>query len=372
LETYIVGGSIRDILLGNSPKDIDYVVIGSSPQEMISNGFKQVGAAFPVYLHPTTGEEYALGRTEKKIGVGYNGFECNISNVSLKDDLSRRDLTINSLAVKLEHWGDFLETMDRSLVIDYFGGLADLDAEILCHINECFKNDPVRVLRTARFAARYDFNVSQDTIELMKQVAPELNFVNPERIWLEFEKGLMEDYPCKMLDVLIDSEVFDVEIMKPFHNTQVPRYFTRLVTLDTPKLIQGMSLDMRFAMLPSAFSVTDYKTHRIPVDCSALHSIVAQFGSQLAMFDKLDAPERLMILSNFRLNSIQGIEFLNKVLRVITIAYKSVGMERALQQLWSDVNAISDIDYESIVSQCAACEISEKIKQARLAVMVNI
>jgi tRNA nucleotidyltransferase/poly(A) polymerase len=191
MKKYLVGGAVRDLLLGIKPKDRDWVVVGSSPEEMLALGYQQVGASFPVFIKD--GEEYALARTERKTGVGYNGFDVTFDpSVTLEEDLIRRDLTINAMALDI----------DTYQLIDPHGGRRDLHNGILRHTSLAFAEDPVRVLRTARFAARYQFSVDPTTIRLMSDVAHELVHVPQERIWAEFKKGLTEDTPHLMMDVL--------------------------------------------------------------------------------------------------------------------------------------------------------------------------
>ena len=177
-----MGGSVRDGLMGRTPKDRDYVVVGSTPQEMLDSGFTQVGAAFPVFLHPETGEEYALARKERKTGPGYNGFEVDFDpSVTLEEDLSRRDLTINSIAYDEEN----------DCYIDPFNGIDDIRHGIIRHTSNAFSEDPLRVLRVARFLARYDrFVVAPETIELCRQVVSSKEFdeLTVERVWVELWK----------------------------------------------------------------------------------------------------------------------------------------------------------------------------------------
>lgn len=186
MKTYIVGGAVRDILMGIAPKDIDYVVVGSTPEEMLAQGFEQVGADFPVFLHPETKEEYALARTERKTGPGYNGFETRFSpDTTLEEDLARRDLTINAMAMGLDE-----------AVIDPFGGRYDIERHILRHVSEAFQEDPVRILRIARFRARLGRNwtIAPETVKLCKEMIlrGDLNDLTKERVLKEMEKALSE------------------------------------------------------------------------------------------------------------------------------------------------------------------------------------
>ena len=189
MKTYLVGGAVRDILMGITPKDKDYVVVGSTPEEMLSLGYKQVGADFPVFLHPETGDEYALARTEVKDGVGYQGFNCNFSpDVTLEEDLSRRDLTINAMAMDIE----------TEEVIDPFNGQEDIKKKRLRATTEAFKDDPVRVLRLARFMARLgpEWKVDEDTWKYCHNlVATEFKSLTAERVFKELEKALSEPHP---------------------------------------------------------------------------------------------------------------------------------------------------------------------------------
>ncbi len=197
MEIFLVGGAVRDKLLGLPVTDRDYVVVGAMPEAMVAKGFKPVGADFPVFLHPDTGEEYALARTERKSGRGYKGFTVHAApDVTLEEDLRRRDLTINAMA----------ESADGNL-IDPFGGESDLRNGVLRHVSPAFAEDPVRVLRVARFAARYarwGFRVAHDTQRLMREMVEsgELDHLVPERVWSELERALAEPKPSRFFDVL--------------------------------------------------------------------------------------------------------------------------------------------------------------------------
>ncbi|MFZ6654177.1 multifunctional CCA addition/repair protein [Undibacterium sp. TJN19] len=199
MKSYIVGGAVRDTLLGFPVQDRDFVVVGSSPGEMLALGYLPVGKDFPVFLHPKTREEYALARTERKTAAGYKGFVFHTdTSVTLEEDLIRRDLTINAMAQD-----------DAGHIIDPFGGRQDLQNRVFRHVSEAFCEDPVRILRLARFAARFampptEFSVAEETNALMQTMvaAGEVDALVAERVWQELSRGLMEVKPSRMLDVL--------------------------------------------------------------------------------------------------------------------------------------------------------------------------
>ncbi len=195
MRIYTVGGAVRDELLGLPVQDRDYVVVGATPEAMLARGFRPVGKDFPVFLHPRTNEEYALARTERKSGQGYKGFAINAApDVSLEDDLARRDLTINAIA-----------RAEDGALIDPHGGIADLEAKILRHVGPAFVEDPVRILRLARFAARFtEFTIAPETANLMRRMVAdgEVDHLVPERVWQELAKGLMEEKPSRMIEAL--------------------------------------------------------------------------------------------------------------------------------------------------------------------------
>jgi tRNA nucleotidyltransferase (CCA-adding enzyme) len=221
MQIYMVGGAVRDALLGLPVKDRDWVAVGATPQQLVDLGYLPVGKDFPVFLHPVTKDEVALARQERKTAPGYHGFAFHAApDVTLEQDLSRRDLTINSIAVQavntsiknglydqFEHI--FAENtpikLDRTQLIDPYGGLRDLDAKVLRHVSPAFAEDPVRILRLARFAARFsDFSVAPETMSLMRQMVQngEVDALVSERVWQEIAKGLMESKPSRMFEVL--------------------------------------------------------------------------------------------------------------------------------------------------------------------------
>ena len=194
MKTYVVGGAVRDELLGLPVHDRDYVVVGATPEEMTAAGYRPVGKDFPVFLHPQTHEEYALARTERKSGRGYKGFTVYAApDVTLEQDLARRDLTINAIA-----------KAEDGALIDPFNGRKDLQDKLLRHVSDAFQEDPVRILRVARFAARFGFRIADETMALMKAMVEsgEAEHLVAERVWQEFAKGLAEPHPGRMFEAL--------------------------------------------------------------------------------------------------------------------------------------------------------------------------
>lgn len=197
MELYLVGGAVRDTLLGREPRERDWVVVGANPEDLENAGYKRVGKDFPVFLHPETGEEYALARTERKSGHGYHGFAIHAGpDVTLADDLGRRDLTVNAIA-----------QAEDGTIIDPYGGRQDLEHRILRHVSPAFVEDPLRVLRVAGFAARFEslgFEVADETRDLMRRIAAsgELDYLVPDRVWQETERALAEAAPARYFDEL--------------------------------------------------------------------------------------------------------------------------------------------------------------------------
>lgn len=186
IKIYQVGGSVRDEIMGIPPSDLDYVVVGAKPEDLLKRGFTQVGSDFPVFLHPETKDEYALARTERKTGNGYSGFTTTFDpSVTLEEDLKRRDLTINAIAKD-----------SQGRIIDPFGGINDINNKTLKHVSDAFGEDPLRILRVARFAARFNFSIHPETMEIMKSIhnKGETLFLTKERIWKEYSRVLNHDH----------------------------------------------------------------------------------------------------------------------------------------------------------------------------------
>jgi tRNA nucleotidyltransferase (CCA-adding enzyme) len=251
MRTYVVGGAVRDALLGLPVQDHDHVVVGAAPDEMLAAGFRPVGKDFPVFLHPETQEEYALARTERKTAPGYHGFVFHTSpDVTLEDDLIRRDLTINAMA-----------RAEDGSIVDPYGGRRDLEARVFRHVSPAFAEDPVRILRLARFAARFpEFTVADETLALMQKMVEEgeVDALVPERVWQEVARGLMERHPSRMLAVLRDCGAL-ARIMPeldalwgvpqpPLHHPEVDTGVHMMLVIDYAAE-QGHTLAVRFAAL---------------------------------------------------------------------------------------------------------------------------
>lgn len=251
MQAYIVGGAVRDALLGLPVQDRDWVVVGATPDDMIAQGFRPVGKDFPVFLHPETHEEYALARTERKTAPGYHGFVFHTApDVKLEDDLIRRDLTINAMA-----------RAEDGSIVDPYGGLQDLQDRIFRHVSPAFAEDPVRILRLARFAARFpDFTVADTTLALMRQMveAGEVDALVPERVWQELSRGLMEQKPSRMFAVLRDCGALarilpELDALwgvpqPPLHHPEVDTGVHMMLVIDYAAE-RGFDLPVRFAAL---------------------------------------------------------------------------------------------------------------------------
>ena len=239
MRTYSVGGSVRDELLGLAVQDRDHVVVGADPAEMVKRGFRPVGADFPVFLHPETHEAYALARTERKTAPGYHGFVFHAdASVTLEEDLRRRDLTINAMA-----------RGEDGKLVDPYGGERDLRAGVLRHVSDAFAEDPVRILRVARFAARFDFAIAPETLALMRRMvaAGEADALVPERVWQELARGLMEKSPSRMVAVLRECGALArilAEVDRAFDRPDVPEALAQRLDRAAAR---GYPLAVRFA-----------------------------------------------------------------------------------------------------------------------------
>ncbi|MFT5036183.1 MAG: tRNA nucleotidyltransferase (CCA-adding enzyme) [Litorivivens sp.] len=286
MKIYRVGGSVRDALLGLPVRDHDWVVVGATPEALAAEGYLPVGKDFPVFLHPKTREEYALARTERKTAQGYHGFAVHAApDVTLEDDLARRDLTINAIAQDAD-----------GVLTDPYGGQRDIAARVLRHVTSAFAEDPVRILRVARFAARFtDFNVAPETMQLMRDmvVGGEVDALVPERVWQELARGLMERQPSRMFEVLQDCSA--LRKLLPEVNADLPL----MRVLDTAAQLNA-PLPVRFACLARDLNPNLIKglcqRLRVPTDCREITDVLAREHSHLHRSAEFEAAARVRLL----------------------------------------------------------------------------
>jgi tRNA nucleotidyltransferase (CCA-adding enzyme) len=272
MQIYLVGGAVRDALLGRTGGDRDWVVVGATPEALLAQGYLPVGKDFPVFLHPRTHEEYALARTERKTAPGYHGFAVHAAiDVTLEQDLARRDLTINSIAASASAISASGQLdVNFSDLTDPYGGQRDLHAKVLRHVTDAFREDPVRILRVARFAARFaDFTVAPETMDLMRAMvaAGEVDALVPERVWQELARGLMEPQPSRMFAVLRDCGALERLLPKDLATD-----LHAMPVLDTAARLHA-PLPVRFAcwQMHGVNSGSDpYLILRVPTDCRDL------------------------------------------------------------------------------------------------------
>jgi tRNA nucleotidyltransferase (CCA-adding enzyme) len=277
---YRVGGSVRDELLGLPVQDRDYVVVGATPAEMEERGFKAVGADFPVFLHPETHEEYALARTERKTSRGYKGFSFRSApDVTLEEDLARRDLTINAIAQD-----------EAGRIIDPFGGAADLKKGVLRHVSPAFVEDPVRILRVARFAARFGFSVAPETAALMREMVAkgEVDALVPERVWQELAKGLMETSPRRMFEALAESGAL-TRVLPEWAELDSARALAALAIAAERRLLLPVRYAALFAGSAATIAAQAALRLRAPAECRELAVLAAENSAQLRDARVLDA-----------------------------------------------------------------------------------
>ena len=335
-QIYLVGGAVRDALMGLAVKDRDWCVVGSSPQEMLDAGYLPVGKDFPVFLHPQTKEEYALARTERKTAPGYHGFEFHAApDVTIEQDLARRDLTINSIAIRADSMpadGQLdLKNLEKNAIIDPFDGIKDIREKILRHTSHAFEEDPVRILRVARFAARFaGFSVAKPTMDLMRRMVAqgEVDALVAERVWQELAKGLMEDKPSRMFQVLRQSGALQVLLPELERLWGVPQRADYHPEIDTGVHVMmvldmaaqlGAPLAVRFACLVHDLGkgttpqevLPRHIGHemrsvdlllpvcnrlRVPTECKELAVVVAKEHGNIHRSDGLDAKAILRLL----------------------------------------------------------------------------
>ncbi|MGV0961740.1 MAG: multifunctional CCA addition/repair protein [Limnohabitans sp.] len=417
MNTYVVGGAVRDALLGLPVHDRDWVVVGSTPEAMVAQGFTPVGKDFPVFLHPQTREEYALARTERKTARGYKGFAVQADpGVTLEEDLARRDLTINAMAVP-EALASALsaspttqtETAWTHNILDPWGGLADLRARQLRHVTPAFAEDPVRILRVARFAARFtDFEVAPETLALMQAMVAggEADHLVPERVWQELAKGLMSDKPSRMLAVLRACGALKVLLPELDHLWGVPQRADYHPEVDTGvhmMLVMDMAaqlntpLSVRVACLfhdlgkgnTAADVLPRHIGHegrsvkllrqvcdrlRVPSDCKELAEVVAREHGNIHRSAELNAEAVMRLLE--RCDAIRQAERFARVLQACECdARGRLGFENAAypqaERLLQAQQAALSVETAPLAQAAAqdglkGPQIGERITQARV------
>ncbi len=398
-KTYQVGGAIRDALLGLSVKDRDYVVVGATAEDMLAAGFQSVGKDFPVFLHPKTQDEYALARTERKTAKGYKGFEVHAAaDVTLEEDLARRDLTINAIA----------KDEDNDQLIDPYGGKADIEAKIFRHVSPAFVEDPVRILRLARFSARFpDFSVAPETMALMQHMVAEgeVDALVPERVWQELSKGIMEQKPSCMFEVLRECGALQIllpELDRLWGVPQTAKYHPEVDTGVHMMLVMDYaaqarySLPVRFAALCHDFGkgatprevlpkhighekrsvdlLKDVvKRLKVPNACARLAEIVAAYHGKMHQVYKMRMSSRLQLL--YDLDAFRQTQRFEAFLQACECdlrgrtGYENAPFEQA-DTLLQLLDQAKEVDVGAVAKQCdKPQEIKEAVFKARLAAL---
>jgi tRNA nucleotidyltransferase (CCA-adding enzyme) len=389
---FVVGGAVRDALMGLPVNDRDWVVVGSTPEVMTAEGFMPVGKDFPVFLHPQTREEYALARTERKTARGYKGFAVQADpGVTLEEDLARRDLTVNAMAVPemLAHAAPS-EWVDQ--IVDPYGGERDLETKVLRHVTEAFAEDPVRILRVARFAARFaDFSVADETMALMRQMVEdgEVDHLVPERVWQELAKGLMSDKPSRMFEVLRACGALKVllpELDRLWGVPQRPEYHPEVDTGVHMMLVMDMAARMNTPLavrvaclmhdlgkgttpadvLPRHIGHENRSVKllqkvcerlRVPTDCRELAEVVAREHGNIHRSAELNAEALMRLLE--RCDAIRQPERFERVLQTCEcdargrLGFEAAAYPQAVRLLKAQQAALS-VDTTPIAQAAAA------------------
>lgn len=373
MKIYEVGGAVRDELLGLPVNDRDYVVVGATPEEMTRLGYRPVGKDFPVFLHPQSHDEYALARTERKTARGYRGFQVYAApDVTLEDDLRRRDLTINAMARDAQ-----------GQVIDPHGGERDLRAQVLRHVSQAFAEDPVRILRVARFAARYgDFSIAPETLALMQAMAAngEVDALVAERVWQELAKGLMEAKPSRLFEVLIEAHALnrivpEFATLHPSHAALqsldaaardgaplAVRFATLAATIDGRRRLPSAAFQYDAANTP-VFAVS--QRLRVPSDCSDLAKLTLRWIAAVEQARTL-APQALLEL----LIGADGLRRPRRFRDLLSVCGYVSGAQTAaeISYLIQAQTALASLDTKSVVANAqSSAEIPALIHAAQLA-----
>ncbi len=382
MQVYLVGGAVRDYVLAREVIEHDYVVVGATPEQMLELGFSQVGADFPVFLHPKTHDEYALARTERKSGNGYLGFNVHAdAAVTLEEDLVRRDLTINAMAIEVNGLFDsgFKQgKFDARDIIDPYGGLADIKQKKLRHVSAAFAEDPVRVLRLARFASRYaplGFTVDESTTKLTSQMkaAGELNHLVAERVWSETSKALTQAWSDIYFDTLYQLNVLDVIMPKLYQasNDNPSQWQLMLSALRMAGEQQADNV-MKFALIATCFKsdqqhnsrTTEYLEFcqglKVPKNAERLGLFIVEHFDELKNFDHLTADPLFELL---RLSgSLKDTSLLEQALKAVHL-YQLAKRTALLTTIKTQLTQISAKD---VASELTGKQIGEAIDKFRL------
>jgi tRNA nucleotidyltransferase (CCA-adding enzyme) len=353
MKTYLVGGAIRDALLGLPVKDRDWVVVGASPQAMLDKGYQPIGKDFPVFLDPKTHEEYALARTERKTAKGYHGFAFYADeDVTLEQDLSRRDLTVNAMAIEAEHAGKL--SANGAFLIDPYHGQRDIQQKVLRHVTLAFREDPVRILRVARFSARFtDFTIAPETMILMRGMVAngEADSLVAERVWQEMATGLMEQQPSRMFEVLQECGLLQKILPSLVNNPAA------LSALDLTAS-NRYSLAVRFATLQ-----LPTQSLKAPSDCTQL----AQFVTKLLTSYKANSNAEEIYQCLERCDAIRQPERFAAAVQ----AYECVSPKADTSPLKRALEAMLAVASEPIALQAmqnglSGAQVGEMIAKARI------
>jgi len=368
VKIYAVGGSVRDELLGLPVSDRDYVVVGGTPEEMVRLGYKPVGKDFPVFLHPKTHEEYALARTERKVARGYKGFKIRAApDVTLEQDLERRDLTINAMARD-----------ESGTLVDPFGGAADLERKLLRHVSAAFVEDPVRILRVARFAARFGFAVAPETMALMRTMVAdgETGALVPERVWQEFSRGLMEGDPAPLFAVLAEAGLLAQllpELGLAFEDGLPANDAARILVRSLEcAAAERLALAPRFALLARPSEAVSVLAERLraPGDCRDLAVLAQRHAGALLRAPSLDAAARLELLE--RCDAFRRPERFDALLALLACAERGQRGWGTLPfppraALGRALAAASGVDAGAIAAQGSKPDVAARVRRARVA-----
>jgi tRNA nucleotidyltransferase (CCA-adding enzyme) len=401
MKIYAVGGAIRDELLGLPVKDRDWVVVGATPGDMVRHGYRPVGRDFPVFLHPESNEEYALARTERKTAPGYGGFIFHTDpGVTLEEDLRRRDLTINAMA-----------RGEDGEIVDLYQGRADIEARVLRHVSPAFAEDPVRILRVARFAARFsDFTVAPETMALMRQMVDngEVDALVSERVWVELAKGLLEDHPSRLLAVLHEcgalarilpevDALYGVPQRAEYH-PEVDTGIHNEMVLDMAARLEA-SLPVRFAALTHdlgkgvtpANVLPAHRGHeahsvrllaplcarlRVPTECRDLALLVARYHGDIHRAAEL-RPETVVNIIENADGMRRPDRFMQMLLACECDARGRTGHEDdeypQAQRFLAALTAVRAIDAGAIAKACSdPAQIPQRVHEARVAAVTAL